>query len=210
MLNLIMPKFNNQLFKSIYIAVNVFFLIAAPFNLGYYSYKLGQALQSNEVIEMPPLVAGTSTTATKATDNQGFLSDNSLLITQTAAPVANSNTTDLEEPNGAKVRGSVNVFFCINDSEAAVWEVNLDDNVIDRIGYQGPQDNLNGGLLIYCQSKTRIRDMASILMIKRIGATGDAQTLIDPNELFTSSYIVLSFDKASGSINYEVRSERPE
>lgn len=205
-----MPKFNNHLVKTIYIAVNAFFLIAAPFNLGYYSYKLGQVLDPVEVTEMPPLVAGAYTTATKGTDNQSLQSDNSVLIAGAASPAGSNSAKEMEEISEIKPRGGINVFFCINDSEAAIWEINLDDNIMDRINYQGPKDVQNEGLLIYCQSKTRIRDMASILIIKRLGAIGESEALIDPNELFNSSYIVLSFDKASGSINYEVRSEKPE
>lgn len=215
-----MPRFENSLSKFIYILVSIFFLITAPFNLGYFGSKLVGELIPDKKVQTVKIaqVAGESVKITYPSSDNGVYPDEVVI---TEAPIEPTEITEevINEPNATsrstidytnELNGPVSFFLCIDDSEGgADWTLFLNDPIEPDV-YISAEDleRFNSGnLFIYCQKRVRIRDASQELLIERIK---DGITLQQSLTMIGSdrySYLILKYSE--GSITYEITEERP-
>jgi len=214
MLNWIMPKKEPLLKKNIYIAVNIFFLIAAPFNLGYFGYNL--------LGELIPLkkeqVAGATVINTTKTDNSPVVvteavmenTDNTAQLTPSPSPMT-EDAQLLDERDSrttSRQRAVTTLYLCVNDIEPAHWSIFTHTKTLTEITPDELQNNREGALLTYCQTKVRTKDIESDITVIRRGTDKSQELVLNRVELQQFSYVILNYE-GDDEITYELRSDRP-
>lgn len=209
-----MPKKESLLKKNIYIAVNIFFLITAPFNLGYFGYNL--------LGELIPLkseqVAGAAIINTGRTDNSPVITkqaslentDNTAQLTPSPSPMTEDAQLldERDSKNTARQRAVTTLYFCVNDIEPAHWSIFTHTKTIGEITPDNLQNSREGALLTYCQTKVRTKDIESDITVIRRGEDMTQELVLDQGELQQFNYVLLNYEGGEG-ITYELRSDRP-
>lgn len=209
-----MPKKESLLKKNIYIAVNIFFLITAPFNLGYFGYNL--------LGELIPLereqVAGAAIINTSRIDNSSAITkqtsmentDNTAQLTPSPSPIT-EDAQILDERDSrdtARQRAVTTLYICVNDIEPAHWSIFTHSKTLGEITPDDLQNTREGALLTYCQTKVRTKDIESDVTVIRRGEDNTQEIVLDQAELQQFNYVLLNYEGGEG-ITYELRSDRP-
>ena len=219
MLNCIMPRFENNLSKSIYILVNIFFLIAAPFNLGYYSTKLIQGDIPN-MKEEGVMIAGVNVV------RRDPHTDNSTIITQeveeevietievTPTIIQGSNMDIIEQPTDRSdydYLGPIMATICIDDPiGGADWTIYLNDNPRYVEIRRDELERFNSkGLFFYCRQKVVIDDPRMDILVTRMNDVETIEASINFLGSNRTSYIILRYNEVDNTIIYEITEEEP-
>lgn len=214
MVNWIMPKKESLLKKNIYIAVNIFFLITAPFNLGYFGYSL--------LGELIPLekeqVAGATIINTIRTDNVPEVTneasientDNTVQLSPSPSPMTeNAQLLDERESRTtSRQRAVTTLYICVNDIEPAHWSIFTHTKTLGEISPEDLQNSREGALLTYCQTKVRTKDIDSDITVIRRGSDKTQEILLNKAELQQFNYVILNYE-GGDEIIYEFRTDRP-
>jgi hypothetical protein len=208
-----MPKKESLLKKNTYIAVNIFFLIVAPFNLGYFGYNLLGELLPFEKEQ----VAGAMTANIVKTDNSVIVTKEAVLNTDNIA-LTSPSPSPITEPaqllderesrTTSRQRAVTTIYICVNDIESAHWSIFTHTKTIAEISPDELLNNGGGALLMYCQTKVRTKDIDSDITIIRRGAESTQELLLNKDELQQFGYVILNY-AGGNEIAYELRSDRP-
>ncbi len=209
-----MPKKEPLLKKNIYIAVNIFFLIAAPFNLGYFGYNLFNELMPLEKKQ----VAGAAVINNERTDNSPVITkaaitentDNTAQLTPSPSPMT-EDAQFLDERNSrttSRQRAVTILYICVNDIEPAHWSIFTHTQTLTEITPGELQNNREGSLLTYCQTKVKIKDIESDITVIRRGTDKSQELVLSKVELQQFSYVILNYE-GDDEITYELMNDRP-
>lgn len=196
------------------------FLILAPFNLGYYSYKLvGEFIDKSYTINTPTSdIAGVSDSdfeniekVIPLTDNFDYSVNKRNKDKDIPTPVITKApiTTTPEATAGSdfSYRPSQLLFICVNDSGAGDWQLINNDRTIANVdNAEAAPIGDNSQLLMNCQRKIRLFGLSTNFTVKRTNKKGETiEQKIILEKSFESLYLQLKFTEGSTLIDYTVK-----
>ena len=202
------------------------FLLLAPFNLGYYSYKLvGEFIDKGYPINTPnPDIAGINESAFKEiekvipnTDNFEYLKSNSreskikkgqddLIVsknitgTPTISPSIISEDTFSFKPTQL-------LFICIKDNGEGDWLIlNSGRTITDIDNAEALYKETGDNFILSCQRKVRLNTLSNDFIIRRQNNTGETiEETIILEKSYSDFYLELYFNESSSKIEYFIK-----
>ena len=202
------------------------FLMLAPFNLGYYSYRLiGEFIDNGYQINTPTgEVAGINNSDFKEiekvipnTDNFEYLKtiNQENKIKKEQAPIIVSKMPSRTPSISPSVIAEENfsfkpsqlLFICIKDNGEGDWILyNSGRSIANIDDTEALYKETGDSLILSCQRKLRLYGLSNDFSIKRIKDSGEAiEEKLILEKSYSDFYLELSVNESSSKIEYKIK-----